>query len=162
MLPDPIRDRFDILWMPEPNSGCHLWLGKMQKTGYGEFRAGARGRVLAHRISWEFEHGPIPAGMFICHKCDNPSCVNPGHLFAGTPGDNMRDMARKGRRGRTGNGKGASNSGAVLTEDQARAILADRRRPGLIAQSYGVVPGTIYNIKTRRTWRHISPEAPNV
>ena len=81
--------------------GCWLWLGQKLGTGYGVIDVGAgtsyRKVLLAHRVSWELNVGPITPGMFICHHCDNPPCVRPDHLFEGTNGDNMRDAAAKGR-----------------------------------------------------------------
>ena len=74
---------------------CWLWEGCIDRRGYGRI-----GRERAHRRMWQSCHGPIPAGMFVCHTCDNPPCVRPDHLFLGTHTDNMRDMVSKGR-GRT-------------------------------------------------------------
>ncbi|MFA6325045.1 MAG: HNH endonuclease [Candidatus Paceibacterota bacterium] len=75
---------------------CWNWLGSKSSKGYGRFKI--KGKLYSpHRISYELINGPIPKGMFICHKCDNPACVNPGHLFLGTQSDNMKDCFKKGR-----------------------------------------------------------------
>lgn len=82
--------------IPEPNSGCWLWLGSVTGSGYGVFIRDGN-KWLAHRLALTIVNGPIPPKIFACHKCDNPSCVNPDHLFAGTAKDNANDMVRKGR-----------------------------------------------------------------
>jgi hypothetical protein len=77
-------------------SGCWLWSGSLGTGGYG--LCGHQKRVKrSHRIAWELTHGPIPDGMVVCHRCDNPPCCNPAHLFLGTLADNVRDMVAKGR-----------------------------------------------------------------
>lgn len=77
-------------------TGCHVWQGSTV-AGYGHLYVDGKLK-LAHRVSWELAKGEIPEGLFVLHKCDNPPCINPEHLFAGTHEDNMKDMDAKGRR----------------------------------------------------------------
>lgn len=82
--------------IPVTESGCYLWEGARSESGYGRVYDGSR-MWQAHRLVWTQVKGPIPHGLFVCHKCDTPPCVNPDHLFLGTAKDNNRDMAKKGR-----------------------------------------------------------------
>jgi hypothetical protein len=101
----PARNRFYPSYVedPEPfwakvdvsdSASCWPWTGHRDARGYGRT---TKRSTTAHRVAWEVTHGEIPAGLFVCHRCDNPPCCNPAHLFLGTAGDNARDMAAKGR-----------------------------------------------------------------
>lgn len=145
-------ERFEDKYIPEPNSGCWLWTASCYPNGYGVFNS-PRGNY-AHRNSWVFYRGGIPNGMQVLHRCDNPICVNPDHLFLGTQADNIRDMDKKGRRARVGP-QGERAPSAKLTEDQVRAIRSDERSRNVVAVEYGVRKSAIYKIRRRATWRHV-------
>lgn len=94
----PLNERL-ARWSQDSDTGCRVWVGHTNEKGYGHLRVGGRMRA-AHRLSYELHYGPIPAGMHVCHRCDNPSCINHLHLFLGTNGDNVRDKVAKGRQAR--------------------------------------------------------------
>lgn len=137
----------------EPGA-CWPWLGRRTPTGYGLFRVGSR-MVPAHRYAWQITYGDIPNPMEVCHRCDNPCCCNPQHLFLGTQADNVRDMQAKGRRASF---IGEANGRAKLTEAQVRTIrqlfAAGSTRTSL-ARSFGVTRNSIDNIVNRTTWRSV-------
>jgi len=130
---------------------CWEWRGA-KRQGYGAISKGAHGNGVldAHRVSWKLANGSIPAGKFVCHHCDNRSCVNPSHLFLGTQADNMHDMIKKGR-----STHGERHKGAKLTEQDVHEIrqMLSRGIPvSVIAKKYGVARSTISRISTGETW----------
>jgi hypothetical protein len=144
--------------IPEPNSGCWLWTGTLFSSGYGRVKRGGK-HYRAHRDSFAVYKGPIPSGMLVCHTCDTRSCVNPEHLFLGTPRDNMLDMARKGR-GRFPESVGEANGRAKLTAADVSAIRADSRSHRVIAAEFGVCKTQITTIKAGKGWRNASAAPP--
>lgn len=149
----PPDDFYDMA-LPEPMSGCWLWLGSVMGQGYGTVSFNKKNH-LAHRVSYELENGPIPAGQYVCHRCDNPICVNPDHLFLGTQADNMSDCARKGRT-RVPTLKGEAHHQAKLTAEQVRAIRTDTRSHAAVARSLNMSKTTVCDIRRGRSWRHLS------
>lgn len=138
------------------DSGCWEWAGRIRADGYGRLIAEGRG-VLAHRWFYEKHVGPIPAGMVVCHRCDNPPCVNPAHLFVGTQADNVADMHAKGR-ARFGLVRGATVGTSKLSESdvrELRSMYASGIRRALIAERFGVSTCTVWQIGTRQRWAHI-------
>ena len=147
---------------------CWLWAGALQPTGYGKvyFEGVMHG---AHRIAWRITHGPIPDGLCVCHRCDNPTCVNPEHLFLGTQRQNMSDMVRKGRSVRGDHHwtrtrpdavlSGDSHYASKLTADDVREIRRRYAAGGVfyreLAAEYGVKTEAIYKIVRRRAWKHV-------
>lgn len=144
-----MRAKFDAKYICDPNSGCYLWNGTLDKNGYGRFSINHKWNK-AHRYSWELYNGAIPQGMHICHRCDTPACVNPGHLFLGTNADNTADKTKKGRVP-----QGERHWSARLSEADITNIRADKRNHREIAHSYGVSKSHIQRIKNGSAWRHL-------
>ena len=135
---------------------CWNWTGNKHSKGYGQYKMpGLSYRV--HRASWQLANGPIPTGKHVLHKCDNPSCVNPDHLFLGDHFDNMRDMTVKGRL-RIPDQKGEHHSQAKLTSGDVRVIrgLSEKYSHAKISTWFPVVRTVITQIVNRKLWPHVA------
>lgn len=135
-----------------PFTTCHWWIGSSSQK-YGQISVNGN-MVYSHRVAYLLSVGDIPNGISVCHKCDNPGCVNPDHLFIGTHRENMEDMAGKGRSGGEKR-RGANNTAAKLTASQVLEIRNSTEPAVLIASNYGVCESTVYLIKSRKIWSHI-------
>ena len=141
---------------PELNTGCWLWTGALSKCGYGNLRAGGKNH-RAHRFFYEANFGPIPANLFVCHKCDTPACVNPAHLFLGTPKDNTQDALRKGRPLRPHVPVfGERQHSAKLDENAVRFIRASGWTQTKCAAFFCVGQNAISKIRRGVTWKHVT------
>lgn len=146
-------ETIDWFVSPEPMSGCWLWCGGIDRQGYGRMSGKRRGRstgTFAHRLSWMAHRGAITSEQQVLHRCDVPACVNPDHLFLGTPQSNIADKIAKGR-GACGERSGPSR----LTAEKVLTIRAAVGSSSSLAAQFGVCPRTIRDIRGRRTWRHI-------
>lgn len=162
----------DRFWLRVDKSGdCWIWIGPKTGHGYGQFQSNKK-RYKAHRYAWELENGPIPIGLEACHRCDNPACVRPSHIFLATHAENMRDCSRKGRNGMQRypersslrnvdtrvQVRGEQQGNAKLTADKVRAIRqmrADGVMTSVIAANMGIATSTVQRIVRRADWKHV-------
>lgn len=148
----PVSDRF---WKQiERTKDCWNWSGTYDNHGYGRFRYDGR-KWRAHRLAWLFSIGFIPGSLHVLHKCDNPKCCNPNHLWLGTHQDNIDDREKNGRNRPP---IGERHSCHVLTEVEVkniRKLLSSGKGMTFLSIKYGVSKTTIWNIQTRKTWKHI-------
>lgn len=152
---DPLSESF---WDHVDSSGgpSTCWPWKPRHTLYGRVRIPGTGRNLStHRVAWELTHGtPIPAGLWVLHHCDNPSCCNPDHLYVGTHADNVADKVRRGRGWKP---IGELHPSAKLTAQQVREIRAriNTETRKSLAEEFGVSGALISHIVARRLWKHL-------
>lgn len=133
------------------DNGCWIWQGSKDKNGYGTLRIN-KADWKAHRYSYKIYNGEI-GNKLVCHKCDNPSCVNPEHLFLGTNKDNMKDMVKKQR-----SAAGEKNANSKLNK-HVITIIRQRLKNGdtqvKIAKDYGITQTCVSKIKVGKSWSHI-------
>jgi hypothetical protein len=145
-------------------SDCWLWCASKDAAGYGAISVdvdGKRTSLRAHRLSYELTKGPIPVGLMACHKCDNPPCVNPDHIFLGTAQENSADRDAKGRhrvvppRNRA---IGERSGQAKLTDADVLRIserYADGATQKQLASEFGISQTEVGNILRGRSWKHV-------
>lgn len=142
---------------------CWLWTGHLNKTGYGTLGIGSTidgttRQVLAHRLSYELNVGPIPKGTVVRHKCDVSQCVNPSHLELGSQLENIGDMFSRNRHSRPPHPEGNTHPNRKLTEDDVRAIrqaVASGQRQADLARKHNVQRSVISQIVNHKTWTHV-------
>lgn len=138
---------------------CWSWMGSKTDRGYGVYAPLPGVLLRTHRVAYALHNSGIDDAMMVCHRCDNPICCNPKHLFLGTNSDNVRDMVAKGRNKPT---KGESSPLAKLTADQARAIYFDLRTNGEIANAYGIASSLASLIRLRKVWADATADLPEL
>lgn len=151
----PVTKKFLLRHRRVTAAGCWEWTRGMTK-GYGQINASSN-KLRVHRVAYELWVGKIPSGMGVLHRCDNPPCFNPAHLFLGTQPDNIRDAASKGRIVLPGF-RGEDHPQHKLTETQVRKIrqlCASGMLRRVVAEKFGVTKENIGYIARRATWRHL-------
>ncbi len=158
-------NRRSVFWSQVDNSSeddCWIWFGPRGNHGYGVFGWNNKSST-AHRFAYEHSFGEIKPSSIICHHCDNPLCVNPIHLFAGTYQDNVDDMIKKDRQNWSGfgtrNQDGEKNCMVKLTEEQVKDIRSARKSGVMLkdlAKKYHVHPPAISRVCNGKRWRHLA------
>jgi hypothetical protein len=165
--PKSPQERFEASFVPEPMSGCWIWIGNDKSAEYGRIKVDGK-PWIASRYSYATNVGPIPEGMCVCHKCDTPACVNPDHLFLGTHQENNSDKVKKNRQAhgsalaalqRNDLRWGSKNGNSKLSQQQIEQIRSDVRPQRIIAKDHGVSQTTVHHIKIGRTWRKVENHA---
>lgn len=147
---EPLPVRFQRSFIPEPNSGCWLWVATTSRLGYGMIRENGKSRS-AHRVSYEMHKGPV-GDLDVLHRCDVRGCVNPEHLFLGTHAENMSDMVRKGRSPRA---TGSAHHQAKLTEADVLKARLEGVSAAEFAKMHGIHRTTARRALSGKRWGHI-------
>jgi hypothetical protein len=129
--------------------GCWNWTASRHWDGYGQFSVGNT-KVKAHRHSWALANGPVPRGAKVLHRCDNPACVRPAHLFVGTSSENNLDAVAKSRAA-----LGERHANSKLTPDAVRSIRGGAETDTEKARAFGVSRRAVAAVRMRQTWKHV-------
>lgn len=144
-------ERFEERFIPEPNSGCWLWLGPLNPSnGYGRFYINEKEIIYAHRFSFVYHKGKVPNGLILRHTCDVKSCVNPEHLITGTHKQNDQDAMERGLKP-----KGIRHGMAKLSEKEVLDIFASKGSVSDIARQFRISRINVDRIKNKKIWRHL-------
>ena len=154
-MPSPAKNYSDILLRILRNtsidpSGCWLWKGSKSVAGYGRIKFDDV-RWAVHRLMAHINISDVAEDSVVCHRCDNPCCVNPEHLFIGTQKQNVDDRDAKGRRNQA---RGERQGSSKLSAEQVLAIRLDSRKQSVIAAEYGISRAHVGNLKANRAWKH--------
>ena len=134
--------------------GCWNWNKYREFWGYGVIKVDHKVE-LAHRVAYKYLVGDFPQELCVLHRCDNPTCINPDHLFLGTNADNVKDKVSKGRQSSIEGFKGEDHPCVKLTEEQVRHIRTKEMPQSKYARLYNVTQSMISNIQLRKAWKHI-------
>lgn len=150
--PPTAIERFMKFYKVDLDTACWEWTGCLLR-GYGQFHYNGR-TYMAHRVAYELLVSPMPHGLNVLHRCDNPSCVNPKHLYLGTQQDNVNDMWARGR-AKPGAHHGEDHGMAKLRDQEAIAIRLSTDTQRSLAKRYNLSQSTVWAIKNRKIWAHL-------
>lgn len=153
-----VKERF---WLKvDKSGGCWIWQGARSGDGYGLFTVrlpgGKRKTYLTHKFAFEQVFGEVPAGLYVCHHCDNPPCVNPSHLFQGTPGQNIKDSQEKGRRPVSPPRSEPKHRMDPYTVQRIRELVASgAMQTGEVSKEYGISTSNVRYILNGQIWANV-------
>ena len=146
-----LKERFEEKFVKGCPDRCWEWMASKNGKGYGQISVGNRTET-ASRVAYRIYVGEIPSGVCVLHRCDNPICVNPNHLFLGSQKDNIRDCSNKGRLFIT---SGERNAHSKLTKMDVIEIRLSSMPSSVIKDEYGVTKDTINKVRRRATWKNV-------
>lgn len=156
----PLAERFAEKFVKNAWTGCWEWIAARHKAGHGKFAVSSKDIQFAHRVSWMLHRGDIPDGMWVLHKCDNPRCVNPEHLYLGDHAQNTADMVSRGRANPPKH-QGKQVSWAKLSVEAVMDIRTKRVSINEFAKIYGVGRATVHDAQSGKKWTFLPMPSPH-